>query len=127
VRNIPGGFKQEPYAALGFVDPIFEHARRRDIAMLITEIVNLAHFVGELQIIIAKLGQHVVRRYELSVVVQDALLAVDLANRTDRRATDLARAFSDIIGCREYRPARRAADDSRGSSARTYANGSSLS
>jgi len=40
------GLEQEPGAPLGFVDPVFKQARRRDVAMLISKPTGLAQ-VGE--------------------------------------------------------------------------------
>ncbi len=39
----PAGFEQEPRALLGLVDPDFEHARRRHVAVLAAQRVNRAH------------------------------------------------------------------------------------
>src|SRR5579871_3219282 len=92
------GLVQEPDPAFAFVDPVLQHARRRNVAMLVAEIMGLAHCSNQPLVVFAQLGQHVLRRDVVGVVVGDALDAIDLADRAQRTAADLAGALGDVIG-----------------------------
>ena len=58
-------FEKEPHALFCFVDPVFEQARRRDIAVLAAQRMRLAHVAGERQVVLAQFAQHVAGRHEL--------------------------------------------------------------
>lgn len=45
-------FGQEPDAFVGFIDPVFQQARRGDIAVLIAHVVKLVHMSDQRQIIV---------------------------------------------------------------------------
>src|SRR5215472_17400258 len=90
--------EQEPDALLGFVDPVLEEARRCHVAVLLAKRMGLSHCCSQSLIVVAKLREHVLRGYELRVVVGKTLHPADLADRTDRRAADLARSLGDGIG-----------------------------
>src|SRR6185295_15164463 len=62
--------EQEPDAPLRLVDPVLEEARGGDVAVLVANGVRLAHEGGEPHIVVAKLGEHVGRSHEISVVVE---------------------------------------------------------
>ena len=98
----PRRFKKEPHPLFGLIDPVFQQARGRDVAMLVAEIVNLAHGADQLQIIVSQFGQHVVGRDVLRIIVQDSRLAADLADRSEGHATDLAHALGNRVGRFEY-------------------------
>jgi hypothetical protein len=56
---------------------------------------------GQLQVVVTKLDQHVPRRDEFLIVIFEALVSGDVADRAERRTADLARALGDIVGDRE--------------------------
>ena len=99
--HAPRRFKEKPDTPFGLIDPVFEEARGRDVFVLLAKLVQLLNRTYELQVIVSELREHVERRHVVGVVVQDALLAADLANRSDRRAADLARPLCDVVGCFE--------------------------
>lgn len=55
----PAGLKQEPGAPFRLIDPRLDEARRRDVAMLVTDVVGLPEASGEILVVFAKFGQHV--------------------------------------------------------------------
>jgi hypothetical protein len=60
--------------------------------------VRGAHEVDDAQVVLAQLGQHVLRRDEGRVVVQQALVARDVADGAQRGAAELARALGNGVG-----------------------------
>ncbi len=94
---MPARLEQEPYAPLGLVDPVLKQARGRNIAMLVTQPVRLAHARRELPIVVAQLGQHILRRYVVCVVVEDPLEAANLTDRTQRRSANFPDALGDVV------------------------------
>src|SRR5262245_41101534 len=122
------GLKQEPGSPLGFIDPDFDEAGGGDVAMLVADVVGLAQPRRQHLVVLAQLGEHVLRIDVVGVVVQDALEVADLADRFDRGTADLADALGDGIGHGEFaHPVRRTSSDSRGSAGRSGASGSSWS
>src|ERR1051326_7328371 len=89
---------QEPDAPFGFVDPAFEQTGRGHVAVLLAQAVGLAHVADEPEVVVAQFRQHVERGHVFGVVVRQALLAADLADRAQRGAADLACALRDRIG-----------------------------
>src|SRR4029453_1678643 len=67
--SVAAGLEQEPGALFGLVDPVLEKTCRRYVAVLVAQVVHLAHALGEVLVVLAQLGQHVLRRDELGVVV----------------------------------------------------------
>src|SRR4029079_4017007 len=96
--SMPSGFEEKPSAPLGLVDPDFEQARGCDIAMLIANIVRFAHPLGKLEVVLAKLRQHVVGRDEIRVIVGYSLQLGYMTDRTDGGPADLARPLGDLVG-----------------------------
>src|SRR5262245_28914790 len=92
------GFEEEPGSPLGLVDPDFDEARGRDVAVLVANIVNLAQTGCERLVVIAQFSQHVQGLDILGIVVLDALKPADVANRLDRGPADLADSLGDGIG-----------------------------
>src|SRR5438105_15034221 len=64
--------EQKPDPPLRLVDPDFEQARRRDVAVLLADAVRLAHVRGEAHVVLAQLRQHVEGRDVVSVIVENA-------------------------------------------------------
>jgi hypothetical protein len=101
--------EQEPDAPLGFVDPHFQQARRRDVAVLVADAVRFAHAVRQARVVLAQLGEHVERRHVLGVVVEHALQRAmwPIERRSCRRACGRARRWVgrrvELVGLR--RPA----------------------
>ena len=55
-------------------------------------------FARELLIIVAQFGEHLVRQYEFRVIIFNALVLGDFADRVQRRAADLAGVLGDVVG-----------------------------
>jgi hypothetical protein len=66
--------------------------------MLVADPMERAHMLGELLVVLTQLGQHVVRRHVVGVVVEHALEALDMADRADGIAAELAHALGDHVG-----------------------------
>jgi len=60
--------------------------------------VNTPHFPRQLLVVAAQLRQHILRIDVVGIVVENALLAGDVADRPQRRAANLARALGDVVG-----------------------------
>ena len=92
-------------------------------------VVGRAHARGQLHVVVAQFRQHVERRDEVGIVVENALQPADVTDRAHRRAADLAHPLGDGIGGGQdlRRPARPASGDSRENAAPTCASGSSWS
>ena len=89
--------EQEPGAPFALVDEVLEEARGRDVSVAIAGGVDGAHAVDEVAIVVAQLGEHVLRRDEVRVVVEDALKAGDMADRTQRRSAELSHALCERV------------------------------
>ena len=70
--------------------------------MLVTDHVSLAQQSCHPLVVIEKLGEHVLGGYVGRVIVRKPLNAVDVTDRSDRRAAELADALGDDVGRREY-------------------------
>jgi len=101
------GLEQEPRAALRLVDEILEQARGGDVVVLFGDLVGGAHIGRERLVVVHQLAQHRLRRHKRRVVVFDPLKLGDVPDRQARRSPR-----------KSAPPARRAADDSRGSAGR---------
>ena len=75
-----------------------EQARGRHVVVLVAGGVQAAHGGDALAVVLGELGQHVLRVDVVGVVVGDALLAGDLADRVQRGAADLAGALGHRVG-----------------------------
>src|SRR5438132_13097545 len=53
--------EEKPGASLGLVDPDLEKTCRRHVAVLVADVVRLAHPLGESRVVLAQLRQHVAR------------------------------------------------------------------
>src|ERR1700754_893457 len=84
-----GALEQEPGPPLTLVDPVLDQARGCDIAMLVAELMRLAQEAGEALVVVGELRQHILRRDELRVVVEQALQPADIADRAQRGTADL--------------------------------------
>src|SRR5579862_7475636 len=91
-------FEQEPSAALGSVDEVFQKTRGRRILMLFRKLVAFAHGGGDHLVIVHQFAQHLVSGHELLIVVLDVLQLGDMPNGAQRRAADLAHPLGDFVG-----------------------------
>src|SRR5690349_14850578 len=66
--------------------------------MLVAQGMRAPHLIGELLVVLAKLGEHVERSDELSVIVEQPLLRRDLPDRAQRRSADLAHPLGNRVG-----------------------------
>src|SRR4030095_10930412 len=97
----PSRFEQEPGAAFGFVDPDFDQARGRDIAMLVANVVRLAQTRGQSLVVLRQFSKHIQGLDILGVVIEHALGPRDLSARSQRDSARLAHALRDWIGHRK--------------------------
>jgi hypothetical protein len=72
-------FKQEPDAALAFVDPVFEQACGCHIAIFVTEFVQHAHTFNQRSVIVTQLGEHFMRMHKLCIIIENALVTRNIA------------------------------------------------
>src|SRR5271155_1195294 len=82
--TVVGDLEEEPGASFGLIDQSLDQARRGDIAVLGAQPVRFAQPLGELRIVIAKLGQHLPRWEIISIVVDHALQPSDMADGAQR-------------------------------------------
>src|SRR5580698_9756342 len=82
--SVPGRLEEKPRPPFGLVDPHLEQAGRRDIAVPLAGMVGFAHARDQAFVVLAELGEHVLRLDVVGVVVIDALLAGDVADGSDR-------------------------------------------
>src|ERR1700704_4945795 len=93
-------FEQEPRTPLGFVDPDFDQAGGGNVTMLFAYVVGLTEARRKGLVVFAQFGEHVRRFYVFGVIVEYALEAGDVADRPQRRASQLANPFSNRVGHR---------------------------
>ena len=65
----PSRFEIGTRRAFGLVDPVFQEACRRYIAMFVAYIMRLVHALGQLQIAFPEFGQHVVELDEIGIII----------------------------------------------------------
>src|SRR5690348_4259759 len=80
-RTAAGGLEQEPGPPLCFVDPHFDEARGRDVAVVVAHVMDLAQRRRQAPVVVAQLGQHVLRVDIVGVVVENALAPRNVADR----------------------------------------------
>ena len=68
-----GHLEQELDAPFGLVDPVLDQAGGCHVTVLVAKRMGLAHAGGQLRVVAAKLRQHVLRRDEVGIVVENAL------------------------------------------------------
>src|SRR3984885_7369933 len=71
--GVASDFKEEPGAALGFVDPVFEQAGGGYVFGIVAKIVDREHFIDEFLVVVHQLRDHVAGIDEFGVVVVNAL------------------------------------------------------
>ena len=64
--------EQEPGSLLGLIEKSFEKARRRDVFVVVADLMRVAHGLGHRLIVFQQFGKHAVRRNEFLVIVLDA-------------------------------------------------------
>jgi hypothetical protein len=77
--SVPARFEQEPGAPLGFIDPDLDQAGRGNVTVLVANVVCLAQARRHRLVVFAQFRQHVGGLDALSVIVQHALEADDVA------------------------------------------------
>src|SRR4051794_21436479 len=93
--------EQKPGAPLGLVDQVLQQARGGHVAVLVAQVVRLAHTGRKGLVVVAKLTQHVERVDVVRVVVENAFEPRSMTERSQRRAADFAYTLSQGIRCRE--------------------------
>ena len=110
--------RQKPRPLFALVDPNLDQARRRDVVVPVANFMCGAQAACQLLVIFAQLAEHFLRAHTFFVVVFQLLVLRDIADRTDRRVTDLTRApRSYRLRRKSPSSARRAASDNRESGA----------
>ena len=66
--------------------------------MLFAKAMRLAQMCRQLRVVVAHLGEHIHRRDEISVVVEDALQTSYVPDGAQRHAADLANTLGDRVG-----------------------------
>src|SRR5581483_5245930 len=87
-----------PGAPLGLVDPDLEQARGGGILVLVAKLVRLAHRLGHGLVVVHELAEHFDRLHEVFVVIANALVLGDVADRAQRQSADLAHALRKLVG-----------------------------
>jgi hypothetical protein len=62
-------FEQEPGAALGFINPVFDKTRRRNVALFVDYLVSLSKASYQRHVVLAQPRQHVERVDIVRIVV----------------------------------------------------------
>ena len=71
------------------------------VIVLGADLMRFAQQRDEMAVVVAQLGEHVLGRHVVGIVVGNALQAGDMADRTQRHAADLAGTLGNRIGGRE--------------------------
>ena len=91
-------FRQEPRPALGLVNPDLDQTGGRHVIVFLASFMSRTEIARQCLIIGAEFCQHFFRGDALVVVVLQALMPGDIADRAQRSSSDLARALGKIIG-----------------------------
>src|SRR2546423_4074197 len=92
-----GGLEQEPVPLFGLINEVFQDGSRRDIVMLIGDLMGRAHALDHLLGVTHQFGEHVGRRNEILVIVLDGLKPGDLTDGMDGAGADLAHPLRQFI------------------------------
>src|SRR5204862_4066008 len=95
---LPSSLEQKPGTSLGLVDPDLDQAGGGDVAMFLADVVHFAQTRGELLVVLAHFGEHVLRLYIVDVVVLHSLQAADVPDGLERGSADLAYPLGDGVG-----------------------------
>src|SRR6188474_2992351 len=90
--------RQEPVPAFRLVDPNFYETGGRNVFILLANRVCYSQRIDELLVILTQLTHHLDGGDELVIVVFESLISPDLTNRVGGRASNLARAFGNVVG-----------------------------
>src|SRR5438093_12731933 len=90
--------KKEPGAPLGFVDPHLDEAGGGDVAVLVAHVMRLAKARRKVLVVLAQLGEHVLRVHAFGIVVEYALRAGDVPCRFEGGSSDLTDALRHGVG-----------------------------
>src|SRR5271170_5356422 len=93
--------RQKPGTALSLVNPDLDQTGRGDVVVLFTYLVRRTHASRQIQIVRAKLSQHVLRRHVLLVVVLQPLMLRDVADGPESSSAEFACPLGDIVRHRE--------------------------
>src|SRR5438445_1460523 len=103
---MPGGgsfatrLKKKPGAPLGFVEPHLDEAGGGDVAVLVAYVMRLAKARRKVPVVLAQLGEHVLRLHVFGIVVEHALRAGDVPDGLESGASDLTDALGNGVGHR---------------------------
>src|SRR5271165_6029906 len=89
--------RQKPGAAFRLVDPGLNQAGCGDVTIVSADFMGGAQIACQLQVVVAKLRQHGPRSDSFFIVILEALVTRDIADRAQGRSADLAGTFRDIV------------------------------
>src|SRR5881398_2670968 len=89
---------QKPGPAFGFIDPNFDQTWRSDVTMLVADVMCLAQTRGQRFVVVGQLRDHVQRLDVFRIVIEYALSARNVADRSQRKSSDLSNSLRDWIG-----------------------------
>lgn len=98
VSQLPRGFKEEPGAAFGLVDPDLNQASGGVVASLAGDLVGGSQAFNQGPVVGVKFEEHVAGGHKFLIVVDDALQLGNVTDGADGRAPDFANALGDIVG-----------------------------
>ena len=78
--GLAADLEEEPRTPLRLVRPGIDQAGRRIIFRLVRDVFGAAKRLNHVEIVGAEFAQHVLRRYELGIVVRDGLMTRDIAD-----------------------------------------------
>src|SRR5579871_2210373 len=89
--------EQEPDPPFCLIDPWFDQARRGNVSTFVAELMALAHAGDQLHVVVAQLGQHILRRHVVGVVVEHPLQAGDMSDGPYGGPANLPDALRDSV------------------------------
>src|SRR5206468_11491441 len=81
-----GCLEQEPGPTFGFIDPDLDQTCRGHVTILIAHVVRLAKSRDQSFVVIDQLREHVQRFDVLSIIIEHALSARDVTDRSQRKS-----------------------------------------
>jgi hypothetical protein len=93
--------EKKPGSSLGFIDPNFDQARRGKVTMLVAHVMCFAKVCGQRFVVVGQLGDHVQGLDIFRIVIEHALIAGNVTDRSQRKSANLADSLCDWISHRE--------------------------
>ncbi len=90
-------FRQEPGPAFGLINPDLDQTGRRHVVVFLANFMSRAEIARQCLIVGVEFCQHLFRGNAIVVIVLQALVPRDIADRVQRGSADFARTFGNII------------------------------